>query len=149
MEDATKISVRELDYLLVIHKKSRETGYSRNKHIVEELGVSKSTASLMVKKLRSNRLVSGSKKLRLTSKGEEILTEKIWKHGVIEYALHRLGIPLEESCRLGWRIEPLVSRENVEQIWKMLKKPSRCPCGKKLPYRTLSKPLREYDICKV
>lgn len=149
MGNDTKISARESDYLLAIFKKSKETGYARNKHVVEELGVSKSTASLMIKKLQSIGLVSGSRKLKLTSKGEETLMEKIWKHGVIENALHHLGIPLEESCRLSWKVEPLLSRKIVEYIWKTLNEPSRCPCGIKLPDKALKKPLKEYDVCKV
>ncbi|MEM2069005.1 MAG: metal-dependent transcriptional regulator [Nitrososphaerota archaeon] len=148
MEDDIKISLRELDYLLAIFKKSRGSGYARNKHVVEELGVSKSTASLMIKKLRRIGLVCGSRKLKLTSVGEDILIEKFWKHGVIENALHRLGIPLDESCRLSWRIEPLLSRELVEHIWKTLNEPSRCPCGINLPDRRSSKSLREYNICR-
>ncbi len=150
MEDTPKLSVREVDYLLTIFKKSREKGYARNKQVVEELGVSKSTASLMIKKLRNIGLVSGtSRKLKLTDKAEEVLTEKLWKHGVIENALHYLGVSLEDSCRLSWKIEPLLTREVVECIWRTLDEPIRCPCGIKLPDRRDTKSLSEYDVCRV
>jgi DtxR family transcriptional regulator, Mn-dependent transcriptional regulator len=150
LEDIHKITVREVEYLLTIFKKSRETGYTRNKQVVEELRVSKSTASLMIKKLRNTGLVSGSsRKLKLTSKAEEILTEKLWKHGVIENALHYLGIPLEESCRISWRIEPLLSRKDVEYIWRRLNEPQKCPCGMKIPDMKNTRPLSEYDFCRI
>lgn len=150
MEDALKISVREVDYLIAIFRKSKETGYARNRQVVEELRVSKSTASLMIKKLRNTGLVSGSnRKLKLTSKAEQILTEKLWKHGVIENALHYLGVPLEESCRISWKIEPLLPREVVECIWRKLNEPQRCPCGMKFPNMQNTRPLSEYDVCRI
>jgi Mn-dependent DtxR family transcriptional regulator len=85
----------------------------------------------------------------LTSKAEEILIEKLWKHGVIENALHYLGVPLEESCRISWKIEPLLSREVVERIWRRLNEPQKCPCGMKLPNMQNTRPLSEYDVCRI
>lgn len=148
MEDVPELTVREVDYLLAIFKKSKESGYARNKQVIGDLGVSKSTASLMIKKLKKRGLVSESnRKFKLTSKGEEILLEKLWRHGVIEYALYTLGVPIEYSCKISWRMDPLLPREIVECIWNALDKPSRCPCGIELPEKPLKKPLNKYDTC--
>lgn len=150
MEEAPKLTVREVDYLLTIFKKSKESGYARNKQVIQELGVSKSTASLMIKKLKKMGLVSeNNRRFKLTSRGEEVLSEKFWRHGVIECALSYLGVPIEDSCKISWKMDPLLPKEVIETIWKMLNKPNKCPCGIELPEKPLKKPLSEYDVCVI
>ncbi|MCS7125392.1 MAG: metal-dependent transcriptional regulator [Aigarchaeota archaeon] len=150
MEDVRELSVREVEYLLTVFRKCREKGYTRNKHVVEELKVSKSTASLMIKKLSDMGLVvSTGRRLRLTDKGEKVIAEKLWKHGVLENALYSLGTSLKDSCRISWKIENVFSTEVVEEIWENLGRPYECPCGLKLPDRSSSKRLKEYPVCSI
>ncbi|MEN2973965.1 MAG: metal-dependent transcriptional regulator [Candidatus Caldarchaeales archaeon] len=150
MVDVHKISARELEYLLTIFRRSMEDGYARNKQIVEELKVSKSTASLMIKKLsRMGLVVKVGRRFRLTSYGEHLVVEKLWKHGVLEAALYSLGTPLRDSCRISWKIEDVFSREVVDDIWEKLGRPKSCPCGYMLPDRSSHKRLSKYSICSI
>lgn len=148
MGDSDRLSVRELDYLLAIFKKYVREGYARNKQIVEELKVSKSTASLMVKKLSRRGLVTETgRRLRLTDKGERVVAEKLWRHCVLENALHFLGTSVKDSCRISWKIEHVFPTEVLEEIWERLGRPLECPCGIKFPERTSSIRPAEFDVC--
>ncbi|MEM0275357.1 MAG: metal-dependent transcriptional regulator, partial [Nitrososphaerota archaeon] len=128
------LSQREIDYLIVVFKKCREVGYARNKEIVKELNVSKSTASLMLKKLSKMGLIKRSRRrIELTSRGKKTLTELSWRHCVVECALSSLGVSPKDSCRAGWKIGTLLSKEMIEELWEKLGRPEICPCGLKIP----------------
>lgn len=144
------LSQREIDYLMVIFKRCGEVGYARNKEIVKELNVSKSTASLMLKKLSKVGLIKKSRrKIELTSRGKKALTELSWRHCVVECALSSLGVSLKDSCRAGWKIGGSLSKEMIEELWEKLGKPRMCPCGFEIPDRPLYKEITKYHICRI
>lgn len=148
MGGVEEVNRREMDYLITIFRGLRERGYARHREIVEELGVSRPTASLMVKKLVEKGLVaSAGRELKLTEKGEEAVAEILWRHGVLETALVLLGVSLEEACRIAWEIELILPENTVESIWRNLGMPSKCPCGLKFPLRWASVSLEDYPVC--
>lgn len=140
------LSKREADYLLTIFLNSRSKGYARHLEVVRELGVSKATASLMVKKLAEKRFVASSRRgVALTERGEAAVIELLWRHGVLEAALTRLGVPVEEACRITWEIELAIPSDVVETIWRALGSPRTCPCGVRFP-KTGDR-LGDYEVC--
>ncbi len=142
------LSLRELEYLVAIFEHSKKKGYARQYEIRAELNVAKPTASLMIKKLAEKGYVKlAEKKITLARKGEKMLQEILWKHGVIERALVKLGLPSEEACAVTWRIYQNIPRDTVESIWENLGKPNSCPCGYEFPDINGEVNIMEYELC--
>lgn len=145
---APRLSLRAMEYLLSILGRSRDKGYARQYEIIEDLGVSKPTASLMVKKLRRDGYLEvEGEKIRLSDGGVKLIRELVWKHGVIEWALFELGIPREGACRIAWRIIQEIPAEDVERIWMRLGSPRSCPCGHRIPMLNGLADVREIKAC--
>lgn len=143
-----ELNRREMDYLLSIFINSKSKGYARNSEIVKELGVSKATASLMVKKLAEKNLVTASRRgVYLTERGRRIVREILWRHGTIEAALSKLGVPIREACRITWEIQLILPEEAVRVIWQALGAPRVCPLGVRFPRKGEESPVEEYDVC--
>lgn len=143
-----KLNRREMDYLLSIFINSKSKGYARNSEIVRELGVSKATASLMVKKLAEKNLVTASRRgVCFTEEGRRIMKEILWRHETIEAALSKLGIPIREACRIAWEIQLILPEEAVRMIWQALGAPRICPLGVRFPRKDEESPIEEYDVC--
>jgi len=143
-----ELNRREADYLLSIFLNSKSKGYARHSEVVKELRVSKPTASLMVKKLTKKKFVASSRKgVRLTERGRAAVAELLWRHGVIEAALSRLGVSAAEACKVTWEIELLLPGEVVEVIWRALGAPCVCPCGVRFPTIDEKTRLEDYEAC--
>lgn len=148
MGGVEELSKREIDYLLTVFKGVKERGYARHREIVEELGVSKPTVSLMVKKLEEKGLVEpAGKGVRLTEKGAGTVAEILRRHCVIETAFVSLGVSLEDACRLSWETVPILPDNAVSRIWESLGMPSKCPCGFKFPSSSKGEQVEEYEVC--
>lgn len=144
----SRLSSRAVEYLLSILERSRDKGYARQYEIVEDLGVSKPTASLMVRKLReAGYLEVRGEKIMLSRMGRELVLELIWRHGVIESALVRLGLSPERACRTAWRIIQDIPAEDVKRIWSGLGSPSSCPCGYPMPVPDKGVRIEEVETC--
>ncbi|MEM4648456.1 MAG: metal-dependent transcriptional regulator [Nitrososphaerota archaeon] len=131
---APRLSPRAIEYLLSILERARHKGYARQYELIEDLGVSKPTASLMVKKLRrAGYLEVEGEKIRLSEGGLKLVRELAWRHGVIEIALFELGLSREGACRIAWRIAQEIPAEDIERIWIRLGSPRSCPCGCQIP----------------
>ncbi|MCF3652565.1 MAG: metal-dependent transcriptional regulator [Aigarchaeota archaeon] len=129
-----KLSPRAIEYLLSVLRRSRGKGYARQYEIIEDLGVSKPTASLMVKKLkRVGYLKVEGEKIMLSEVGERLVRELVRRHGIIESALFELGLSREGACRVAWRIVQEIPAEDAERIWIKLGSPASCPCGYRIP----------------
>ncbi len=129
-----ELSSRKIEYLISIFQHSKKKGYARQYELIDDLGVSKPTASLMVKKLKDSGYVKVHKgKIMLNDEGERVIQEILWKHGVIESALVRLGLSHRRACEISWKIIQEIPKETARKIWKKLGSPSHCPCGYSLP----------------
>ncbi|MCD6428413.1 MAG: metal-dependent transcriptional regulator [Desulfurococcales archaeon] len=124
------LSTRDIDYLITIYEFSASRGAARVIDVAKVLGVSKSTASLMIKKLEKQGLITKvSRGVKLTSEGVKTCLEVIWRHGVIEVALTRLGLNPEEACAVARDIELSIPRRIIEKLWHLLGRPAFCPHG--------------------
>lgn len=148
MSDIDGLTTREAEYLLAVFKYSREKGYVRQFEVLNELKVDKSTASLMIKKLaKKGYLIVWRREIMLAEKGRRVIKEALWKHGVLENALVKLGVSSEEACALTWEISGKIPREIVKRIWIGLGKPDTCPCGHYFPFVDQEVDLKEFEIC--
>jgi Mn-dependent DtxR family transcriptional regulator len=129
-----RLSPRAVEYLLSVLRRSRGKGYARQYEIIEDLGVSKPTASLMVKKLKQvGYLKVEGEKIMLSEMGERLVRELVRRHGIIESALFELGLSREGACGVAWRIVQEIPAEDAERIWTRLGSPRSCPCGHQIP----------------
>ncbi len=98
--------------------------------IASALNLSKSTVSLLLKKLQEEGYVEKSKygKISLTEKGEKIAKELVFKHRVVETFLDRIGVTdiHKKACAL----EHSFDNETIEKLYLFLGKPSKDPHGK-------------------
>ena len=142
----SKLSLRRIDYLIAVFKCCKEKGYARQHEIIDELGVAKPTASLMIGRLRDEGYLQvRRRKIFLGRKGEEAIREALWKHGVMESALVKLGLSSKEACEISWSIVDRIPRSAVERIWRSLGSPDSCPCGYELP--TDEGDVLSYEVC--
>lgn len=124
------LSIRDIDYLITIYEYSALRGAARVIDVAKVLGVSKSTASLMIKKLERQGLIEKvSSGVKLTSEGVKACLEIIWRHGVIEIALTKLGLSPKEACVVARNIELSIPKHIVEKLWHLLGRPAVCPHG--------------------
>lgn len=148
MSGVDDLTAREAEYLLAVFKHSREKGYVRQFEILRELKVGKSTASLMIKKLaKKGYLTMWKREIALAEKGRRAVKELLWKHGVIESALVRLGVSFEEACAVTWEISSKIPGEVVKCIWMRLGKPETCPCGHYFPSADHEADLKKFEVC--
>ncbi len=148
MSVVEELNKREADYLLSIFLNSRDKGYARNMEIMRTLNVSKSTVSLMVRKLERKRLVVSERAgVRLTDRGRETVASILWRHGVMESALTRLGVPVKEACRITWEIGLRIPEKMLDVIWRNLGRPERCPCGLRFPSPLDWGEVERYSLC--
>lgn len=146
--EASQLSRRKIEYLLSIFRHSKRRGYARQYELIGDLGVSKPTASLMVRKLRDDGLLEiRGGKVMLNQRGEKAVQEILWKHGVVESALVKLGLSREGACEVAWRIIQELSNEVVKQIWEKLGLPDQCPCGYLFPKIGERVDVRSYETC--
>ena len=144
----SKLSPRRIDYLIAVFKCCKEKGYARQYEIVDELGVAKPTASLMIRRLRDEGYLQvRRRKIFLGKKGEEAIREALWKHGVMESALVKLGLSSREACEISWSIVDRIPRNAVERIWRSLGSPDSCPCGYELPIG--ERDILSYEVCMI
>lgn len=124
------LSTRDIDYLITVYEHCTFKGTARVVDVAKALGVSKSTASLMIKKLVKWGLIERvGRGIRLTKEGIDLCLEIIWRHGVIESALTRLGLSVEEACHVARDIELSIPKHIVDKLWCLLGRPFRCPHG--------------------
>jgi len=124
------LSTRDADYLITVYELSVSRGIARVIDIAKVLGVSKSTASLMIKKLRKYGLVEKvGNGFRLSDTGLEACLEILWRHGVIEVALTRLGLDPEEACEVAREVELSIPKHVLRKLWYLLGEPKECSHG--------------------
>lgn len=137
-----------MEYLISIFKHSKKRGYARQYELIKDLGVSKPTASLMVKKLKDEGYLEiRSDRIILNRRGEKAVQEILWKHGVVESALVELGLSREGACEIAWKIVQELPNETVRRIWERLGLPDQCPCGYLFPGIEEDVDVMSYEAC--
>jgi len=110
------------DYFETIYMLKQKNGSVRAIDVVNELGFSKPTVSVAMKKFRENGFVTVDEDghIELTDAGLAIAKKTFEKHSVISEMLMLLGVPeaiaLEDACRM----EHGLSDESFEAMKKHL-----------------------------
>ena len=146
--EGLQLSRRRIEYLISIFRHSKKRGYARQYELVRDLGVSKPTASLMVRKLRDEGYLEiRGGRITLNWRGEKAVQEILWKHGVVESALVELGLSREGACEIAWKILQDLPNETVKRVWENLGLPDRCPCGYLFPKLGENVSVMNYEAC--
>lgn len=107
--------------------------------VARRLGVSSPSASAMIKRLESERLVERPRDggLRLTLAGERAALRVVRRHRLLETFLSRtLGLAWDEVHAEAELLEHAVSDRLEERIDEVLGRPARDPHGDPIPPRT-------------
>ena len=131
--EANFLSVREADYLVALYVKGGASKPVKPSILAKTLGVAKPTVTLMLKKLVTQGLVKRvAGGYELTSEGIKLVKEIIWRHGVVEGALLKLGLSKDEACAVARLIELNIPMDSLQCIWRNLGCPRECPHGFKI-----------------
>ena len=100
------------DYLEAILVLRERIGLVRSIDVVNELGYSKPSVSVAMKKLRENGyvVVDGEGHIRLTEDGEAIASRVYSRHRLLTQFFIRLGVSSEVAAAGGCKIGPALRR---------------------------------------
>ena len=118
------IHVSAEDYLEAILVLQSRLGLVRSIDIVNELGYSKPSISIAMKKLRENGYVNMSPEglITLTDKGEEIAERVYDRHTTLTRMFIILGVSSDVAAEDACRVEHVLSEETFRKIQKFVKK---------------------------
>ena len=90
----------------------------RSIDIVNELGYSRPSVSVAMKKLRENNLITvdGDGYIHLTEDGLAIANRMYERHKLLSDWLTYLGVPKDIATEDAYRIEHVISQESFEKI---------------------------------
>lgn len=113
-----KIHESAEDYLETILLLSKRIGDVRSIDIVNELGYSKPSVSVAMKKLREQNLISVASNgfISLTATGLDVATRIYERHIFITKALVSLGVPEDIAKKDACRMEHHLSDESYQAI---------------------------------
>jgi len=129
----TEVTRAEARYLRALRRLGGLERFVGSSEVARELGVSKPTSVIMLKRLEAKGLVCYEKRrgARITEDGEACLRELDWRHVVIESLLTSVGIPEEEACMAAREMELCVPLSTLVIACRVLGHPSESPCGLK------------------
>ena len=106
------------NYLEAVLKTSQKKGYVRSVDIANDLGVSKPSVSVAMKRFREEGYVTIDTDgcIRLTEKGAAIAERVYERHRLIAQILIRLGVSEETAFEDSCKIEHDLSEESFEKI---------------------------------
>ncbi len=106
------------DYLETILMLESRTGAVRSIDIATELGYSKPSISIAMRRLRENGYidVDEHKDIRLTDRGREVANRMYERHLLLTEILTALGVPEENAAREACKIEHDISAETFSCI---------------------------------
>lgn len=112
------------DYLEKILMLRERLGYARSIDIANELGVSKPSVSIALRKLRESGYVEmdASSRITLTEKGRAVAENIYDRHKVIAAMLRQLGVAADTASKDACRMEHLVSDETFAAICRFVHK---------------------------
>lgn len=113
-----KTTKSEQDYLETILTLHRRTGYVRSIDIANELGVSRPSVSVAMKKLieLGHVVMEDSSRIILTQSGEEVAEEVYSRHIALTNLLMELGVSAQTAEEDACRIEHDISDETFAAI---------------------------------
>ena len=124
-----KIQESAENYLETILILSNSNPFVRSIDIVNEMGFSKPSVSIAMKKLRENGYISMNEKgyITLEKTGREI-AEKIYeRHTVLSKLLETLGVDPEVAAEDACRMEHVISDETFDRIKEHIRKGHKLP----------------------
>jgi DtxR family Mn-dependent transcriptional regulator len=124
------------DYLREIYKLQTESGHVKTSTLAKRMGVAPPSATAMMKKLASQRLVDHQpyRGVRLTRAGERIALELLRHHRLLELYLARtLDLGIDAVHAEADRLEHALSERLEDRIDKALGSPTQDPHGDPIP----------------
>lgn len=117
-----KIQQSAEDYFETIYILKKRNGFVRAIDVVNELGFSKPTVSVAMKKFRENGFVTVDQdgRIELTKQGLFIAEKTFEKHNVLAQALMQLGVDEQIAYEDACRIEHCISDESFDAIKRFL-----------------------------
>lgn len=112
------------DYLETILLLTKKTRSVRSIDIVEEMGFSKPSVSVAMKKLRKDKLIdmNADGYITLTDKGEEAAKQVYERHSTLYDWLVSIGVDEKTAAGDACRMEHILSEEAFKAIQRHLKK---------------------------
>lgn len=109
-------------YLETILQLSERHGHVRSIDIVHEMGFSKPSVSIGMKKLKDGGYITIDEDgyILLTSDGTEVATKIYERHKVLSQVLMNLGVSAKTAADDACKIEHDISEETFEAIKKLL-----------------------------
>ena len=117
------------NYLETILILSHSNPFVRSIDIVNEMGFSKPSVSIAMKKLRENGFISMNEKgyIILEEPGREIAERIYERHVVLSKLLETLGVNPEVAAEDACRMEHVISQESFDRIKDHIKSGHRLP----------------------
>ena len=131
------------DYLKSVYKLQAADGRVGVGALAKDLGVSRASASSMVKKLAALELLTHEPYggAHLTEAGEKVALEVIRHHRLLElYLAETLGVDVEDVHAEADRLEHVISEELEARIDRALGFPTHDPHGEAIPNADLEWP---------
>lgn len=136
------------DYLKAIYKLQEQGGAVSTSALAEAMGVAAASATGMVKKLASLKLVRHHpyQGVVLSKAGEKMALEVIRHHRLLElYLAEALGYSWDKVHEEAERLEHVISEEFEEKIFEALGRPTRDPHGDPIPAKDGTLVVAEHD----
>jgi DtxR family transcriptional regulator, Mn-dependent transcriptional regulator len=131
-----KITPTGEDYLRTIFVLGEEIQPVIAARVADEMGVSPSTMVMTLRKLEKQGYltVERRKEIHLTSKGKKVAEGILRRHFLTERLLTDiLGLDWVKAHQEAHRLEHAISAEVEEKLAKLLRHPSTCPHGNRIP----------------
>ena len=124
-----KIQQSAEDYFETIYILKKRNGSVRSIDIVNEMGFSKPTVSVAMKKFRENGFVTmdSDGQIELTKQGLFIAEKTYEKHNVLAKALILLGVEESLAYEDACRMEHAISEESFRKLMQALEHPQETP----------------------
>jgi Mn-dependent DtxR family transcriptional regulator len=122
-----QISASAEDYLETILLLSKKTGSVRSIDIVGEMGFSKPSVSVAMKKLRENEMIIMNEDgyITLTEKGEQAAEKVYGRHSILYDWLVSIGVSEKTAAADACRMEHILSSETIESIKRLFENGGR------------------------
>jgi len=136
------------DYLKTVFEVQRDRGKVATTVLAERMGVTPASATGMIKKLATLKLVRHSpyQGVVLTRAGEKVALEILRHHRLLElYLAEALGYTWDQVHDEAERLEHVISEEFEDRIFEALGRPTRDPHGEPIPTKEGKMPTTDHE----